>query len=68
MMKQAIIVQEDQPFTLASLSPGRPQRRLALAVTLALLGGLFVTAGQLAGLIDVEDDQWKNGRDFLLLF
>jgi hypothetical protein len=68
MMKQAIIVQEDQPFTLASLSPSRPQRRLALAVMLALLGGLFVTAGQLAGLIDVEDDQWKNGRDFLLLF
>jgi hypothetical protein len=50
MMKQAVIFQEDQPFTLASLSPGRRQRRLALAVILALLGALFVTAGQLSAI------------------
>jgi signal transduction histidine kinase len=50
MMKQAVIFQEDQPFTLASLSPGRSQKRLALAVILALLGALFVTAGQLSAI------------------
>ena len=50
MMKQAIIVQEDQPFTLANLPPSRAQRRVALAVIFALLGGLFVTAVQLAGI------------------
>ena len=49
-MKQAIIVQEDQPFTLANLPPSRAQRRVALAVIFALLGGLFVTAVQLAGI------------------
>ena len=49
MMKQAIIVQEDQPFTLANLPPSRAQRRVALAVIFALLGGLLVTAVQLAG-------------------
>ena len=50
MMKQAIIVQEDQPFTLANLPPSRAQRRIALAVIFALLGGLFVTAVLLAGI------------------
>jgi signal transduction histidine kinase len=50
MMKQAVIFQEDQPFTLASLSPGRSQKRLALAVILALLGALFVSAGQLSAI------------------
>jgi signal transduction histidine kinase len=50
MIKQAIIVQEDQPFTVASLSPSRPQRRLAFTVILALAGGLFVTAGQLSNI------------------
>jgi signal transduction histidine kinase len=50
MMKQAIILQEDQPFTLASLSPSRAQRRLAGAAILVLLGGVFVTAEQLAGI------------------
>jgi signal transduction histidine kinase len=50
MMKQAIIVQEDQPFTLANLAPSRAQRRVALAVIFALLGGLLVTAVQLAGI------------------
>jgi signal transduction histidine kinase len=50
MMKQAIIVQEDQPFTLANLPPSRAQRRLALAVIFALLGSLFVTAVLLAGI------------------
>ena len=50
MMKTAVIVPEDQQFTLASVSPSRPQRRLALAVVLALLGGLFVLAGPLSNL------------------
>jgi signal transduction histidine kinase len=50
MMKQAIIVQKDQPFTVASLSPGRRRRRLALAVILASAGVLFVTAGPLSNI------------------
>lgn len=50
MMKPAIIVPEDQPFTLASLSPSRQQRRLALAVVLAFLGALFILAGELSSI------------------
>jgi signal transduction histidine kinase len=49
-MKQAIIVQEDQPFTLTSLSPSRAQRWLARAAILILLGGVFVTAEQVTGI------------------
>jgi signal transduction histidine kinase len=49
MMKPAVIVPEDQPLTLANLSPSRPQRRLALAVVLAL-GILFISAGQLSNI------------------
>jgi signal transduction histidine kinase len=45
MMRTAAAVPEEQHFTLASLSPGRAQRRLALAVVLALLGGFFIAAG-----------------------
>ena len=48
MMKTAVIVPEEQHFTLASLSPGRSQKRLALAVVLALLGAFFIFAGPLA--------------------
>jgi hypothetical protein len=50
MMKPAVIVPEDQPFTLANLSPGRPQRRLALVVALAFLGALFISAGTLSNI------------------
>jgi signal transduction histidine kinase len=48
MMKTAVLAPEDQQFTLASVSPSRPQRRLALAVVLALLAALFVLAGPLS--------------------
>jgi signal transduction histidine kinase len=48
MMNVAAIVPEEQYFTFASLSPGRAQRRLALAVVLALLGAFFITAGPLS--------------------
>ena len=48
MMKPAVIVSEDPPFTLATLPPGRQQKRLALAVALTLLGALFITAGLLS--------------------
>jgi signal transduction histidine kinase len=45
MMKQAVIVQGDQSFTLANLSPSRAQKRLALAVVLAFLIVFFILAG-----------------------
>jgi signal transduction histidine kinase len=48
MVNTTVIVPEEQHFTLASVSPSRPQRRLALAVVLALLGALFITAGPLS--------------------
>jgi len=47
MMKPAVIVPEDQPFSLASRPPSQRQKRLALAVVLALLGTLFFSAGEL---------------------
>jgi len=50
MMKPAVIVLEDQPFTLASLPPGRAQRQLALAVMLAFLGALLILAGELSNI------------------
>jgi signal transduction histidine kinase len=50
MVKLAVIVPEDQPLTLANLSPGRSQKRLALAVALAFLGALFISAGELANI------------------
>jgi hypothetical protein len=56
MVNAAAVFPEEQHFTLASLSPSRAQRRLALAVVLALLGAFFITAGPLstiqAGRID----------------
>jgi signal transduction histidine kinase len=49
MMKPAVIVPEDQPFTLANSSPGRAQKRLALAVVLAL-GTLLILAGEFSNI------------------
>jgi signal transduction histidine kinase len=49
MVNAAAVVPEEQHFTLTSLSPGRTQRRFALAVVLALLGAaFFVAAGPLS--------------------
>src|SRR5271169_5504790 len=48
MVNTAAVVPEEQNFILSSLSPGRAQRRLALAVVLALLGAFFITAGPLS--------------------
>src|SRR5258708_26890526 len=43
MMKTAAVVPEEQHFILSSLPPGRAQRRLALAVVLALLVACLIT-------------------------
>ncbi|HEV7814808.1 MAG TPA: MASE4 domain-containing protein [Janthinobacterium sp.] len=48
MVKTAAVVPEEQHFILSSLSPGRAQKRLALAVVLALLVAFFITAGPLS--------------------
>jgi len=48
MMKPAVIVPEDQPLTLATLPPGRAQRRLALGIVLASLFAFSMTAGPLS--------------------
>ncbi len=48
MMKPAVIVPEDQPLTLATLQPGRAQRRLALGVGLASLVAFSIMAGPLS--------------------
>jgi signal transduction histidine kinase len=45
MVNTAAVVPEEQHFILASLSPSRAQRRLALAVVLALLAAFFITIG-----------------------
>lgn len=50
MKNPAVILPEDQPLTLAHLPPGRQQKRLALAVALAFLGILFISAGQLSNI------------------
>jgi signal transduction histidine kinase len=50
MMKPAVIVQGDQPFTLATLSPSGSQRRLALGVMLASLVAFSITAGPLSNI------------------
>jgi signal transduction histidine kinase len=50
MIKPAVIVPEDQPLTLATLAPGRAQRRLALAVMLAFLGAVLILTGKLANI------------------
>jgi signal transduction histidine kinase len=43
MLKTAAVVPEEQHFILSSLPPDRAQRRLALAVVLALLVAFFIT-------------------------
>jgi signal transduction histidine kinase len=48
MVNSATIVPEEQHFILSSLSPGVAQRRLALAVVLALLVAFFLVAGPLS--------------------
>ena len=48
MVKTAAVVPEEEHFILSSLSPGRAQRRLALAIVLALLIIFFITAGPLS--------------------
>ncbi|PAY08428.1 two-component sensor histidine kinase [Bradyrhizobium sp. UFLA03-84] len=50
-MKPAVVIPEEQPFTLATSPPRRAQKRLALAVALTLLGGaVFIVAGQLSNI------------------
>ena len=44
----AILVPDEQQFILSNLSPGPTQKRLALAVALALLVAFFFTAGPLS--------------------
>ena len=48
MLKMAATVPEEQQFILSSLSPGRSQRRLALAVVLALLVAFVIAAKPLS--------------------
>ncbi|HTJ28284.1 MAG TPA: MASE4 domain-containing protein [Candidatus Limnocylindria bacterium] len=48
MVKTAARVAEEQHFILSRLSPDRQQRRLAIAIVLALLAVFLVTAGPLS--------------------
>ena len=48
MAKTAAAVPEEQHFILSTLSPSLAQRRLALAVLLALVAAFVVTAGPLS--------------------
>ncbi|HEU0147424.1 MAG TPA: MASE4 domain-containing protein [Bradyrhizobium sp.] len=48
MVNTAAAVPEEQHFIISSLSPGRGQKRLALAVVLSLLVAFFITAGPLS--------------------
>src|SRR5256886_12294689 len=48
MAKTAAAVPEEQHFVLSNLSPSPAQRRLALAVVLALLVAFVITAGPLS--------------------
>jgi signal transduction histidine kinase len=48
MVNTATVIPEEQHFILASLSPSRAQRQLALAVVLALLAAFFITIGPLS--------------------
>jgi signal transduction histidine kinase len=50
MVKTATVIPEEQHFFLSSLSPGRAQRRLALAVVLVLLLALVLFAGPLSSI------------------
>src|SRR5882757_221558 len=48
MVNTAAVDPEEQHFILSSLSPGRTQKRLALAVVLALLVAFVITAGPIS--------------------
>jgi signal transduction histidine kinase len=48
MVTPPALVAEEQHFILSTLAPGRAQKRLALAVVLALLVALFFTVGPLS--------------------
>src|SRR6202158_3925995 len=48
MLKTAVVVPEGQHFILSSLSPSPAQKRLALAVMLALLAAFLITEGPLS--------------------
>ncbi len=48
MMNTASVVPEEHHFIASSLSPGRVQKRLALAVVLAMLVAFLITAGPLS--------------------
>ena len=48
MVKTTAVVPEEQHFTLVSLSPRQAQRRLAVAVVVALVGAFFMAAGPLS--------------------
>jgi len=50
MVKTAVVVPKEQDFILSSLSPGRAQRRFALAVVLALLVAFFIMAWPLSSI------------------
>jgi signal transduction histidine kinase len=50
MVNIATVVSEEQNFILSSLSPGRAQRRFALAVVLALLVAFFIMAWPLSSI------------------
>jgi len=59
MMKPAVIAPEDHPFTLATLPPGRTQKRLSLAVMLAFLGAVLILAGELSNV------EWRRIDAFI---
>lgn len=58
-MKPAVIVPEHQPLTLATLAPGRTQKRLALGVVLTFFCILFISAGELTNV------QWRRVDAFI---
>lgn len=48
MKQPAVLVTEDQPLTLSNSAPGRSQKRLAVAVLLAFVTALFLSAGEIS--------------------
>jgi signal transduction histidine kinase len=48
MVEKVAVVPEEQHFILSTLSPGRAQRRVALAIVLALLIAFVITEGPLS--------------------
>jgi hypothetical protein len=59
MVNTTAVVPEEQHFFLSNLSPGRGQRRFALAVALALLVAFFITAGPLS---KQNPGRWRFSR------